>query len=75
MSVIGKFQCVLVEDQPSCSNKQVTLTAVVSGSEENKSFSKYTPSGIVQMAVSYDTPASDFFVQGESYYLTFDKAE
>ena len=74
MKVKAKFVCVKVEDQPTCENRNVTLTAVTDGSEENKSFSKYTPSGNLNMTVSYDTPASSFFEQGVEYCLTFEVA-
>ena len=74
MKVKAKFVCVKVEDQPTCENQNVTLTAVIDGSEENKSFSKYTPSGNLNMTVSYDTPASSFFEEGVEYYLTLEVA-
>lgn len=53
--------------------KEVKLSAVVQGSEENKSFSKYTPSGNISIFITKETPAYDFFEVGEAYYLTFEK--
>ena len=42
---------------------------VISGSEENKSFAKYTPSGNLHIWISYETQASDAFEPGKEYYL------
>jgi hypothetical protein len=55
--------------------KLVTFSAVVSGSEENKSFSKYTPGANLEMYISDQTPASDYFTPGKEYYLNFEEAE
>ena len=41
--VRSKFVCVSVEDQPTYEQKVVSFSPVISGSEENKSFAKYTP--------------------------------
>ena len=43
--VRAKFVCTSVEDQPTYEQKVVSFSAVISGSEENKSFARYTPSG------------------------------
>lgn len=74
MIVKAKFICTTVEDQPDYQQKVVSFTPVVSGSEENKSFAKYTPAGSAQLWISYETPASDFFEPTKEYYLTFEKA-
>ena len=73
--VRAKFQCIKVEDHPDNQQKLVDFTPVIEGSEENKSFAKYTPSGGVYLNISYETPASDFFEEGKSYYLDFEEAE
>lgn len=73
--VRSKFVCVSVEDQPTYEQKVVSFSPVVSGSEENKSFAKYTPGGNAQLIISYETEASDFFESGKSYFLDFEKAE
>jgi hypothetical protein len=73
--VRAKFQCVKVEDQPDSQQKLVDFLAVTDGSEENKSFAKFTPAGGAYLNISYETPASDFFEAGKSYYLDFEKAE
>lgn len=65
----AKFMCTWIEDQPIYEQKIVSFSAVTSGSEENKSFAKYTPSGNLQMYISYETMASKAFEQGKEYYL------
>jgi len=71
----AKFVCTAIEDQPAYEGKLVSFSAVLDGSEENKSFAKYTPSGNLQMWISYETQASDAFEQGKEYYLDFSAAE
>ncbi|MFA6974022.1 MAG: hypothetical protein WC238_04785 [Parcubacteria group bacterium] len=75
MNVRAKFVCYGIKDNPPSESKTVTFGAVVSGSEENKSFSKFTPSGSLEMIISYDTPASEAFEQGKEYYLDISPAE
>lgn len=70
MSAIrAKFQCLVVEEQPDYQQKKVSFVAVTEGSEENKSFAKYTPAGSLELFVSDGTPASEFFEQGKEYYF------
>jgi hypothetical protein len=69
--VRAKFTCNGINDNPLNEYKSVTFTPVISGSEENKSFSKYTPSGSITMNISYETLASDFFTEGEEFYIDF----
>jgi hypothetical protein len=52
----------------------VLLRAVTSGSEENKSFWKYTPSGTIQMTISNPNAAAEF-EDGQEYYIDFTLAE
>lgn len=72
--VRAKFVCTCVEDQPTYEQKVVSFSPVISGSEENKSFAKYTPSGNLQLSISYQTPASEVFEQGKEYYLDINLA-
>jgi len=74
-TVKAKFECTGIDDQPEYQGKHVELVPVVTGSEENKSFSKFTPSGILNLMISYETPASDFFTIGGEYYLDIRKAD
>ena len=69
--VRAKFVCDSIEDQPEYEQKNVSFSAVIDDSEENKSFAKFTPSGILQMVISYETPASNAFEVGKEYYLDF----
>ena len=73
--VRAKFVCVGVSDNPEQEQKNISLIPVTDGSEENKSFSKYTPAGGVDLTISYETEASNFFEEGSEYYLDFTKAE
>jgi hypothetical protein len=52
----------------------VTMNPVTSGSEENKEFYKYTPSGSLDISVMPKSVA-DFFELGKEYYLDFIRAE
>lgn len=72
--VRSKFVCVGVEDQPEHEAKNVSFTPVIDGSEENESFSKYTPSGDINLQISYDTEASNAFAPGKEYYVDFTEA-
>ena len=71
----AKFKCTVVKDVPEYEQKSVYLTPVISGSEENKSFSKYTPSGSIHLNISYDTQASNSFEEGKEYYVDFSVSE
>lgn len=74
--VRAKFRCFHIEDYPESENKNVSFDVVTSDDcEENKSFSKFTPSGQLTMTISYDTPASDFFEVGKEYYLDITEAK
>jgi hypothetical protein len=49
------------------------MSAVTTGSEENKDFNQYTPSGTFEMFV--DNPkAKGFFKEGREYYMDFTEA-
>lgn len=73
--VRAKFICDGITDYPENENKSVSFHAVTTGSEENKSFSKYTPFGSLQMSVSYETEAVNAFEEGKEYYLDFTPVE
>jgi len=65
--VKAKFVCESVHDFGT--SKTVQLRAVTSGSEENKSFAKYTPSGSLQLSIDNGTDAGNLFVPRAEYYL------
>lgn len=74
-TVRAKFVCNGVADNPESGSKSVSFTPVIGGSDENKSFAKYTPSGGAHLNISYETDAANFFEQGKEYYLDFSEAE
>jgi len=55
-------------------NINVELLPAITGSEENKTFSKYTPSGKIALTITNEQ-AYDFFKIGKEYYIDFTKAE
>jgi hypothetical protein len=72
MNVItAKFKVGSVTDFGN-KNFEVKMTPVTGGSEENKSFSLYTPSGDVRLHVT-EPSAANFFEPSKEYYLTFSK--
>jgi hypothetical protein len=54
-------------------NVEANLSPVISGSEENKSFSLYTPSGAIKLHIT-NPDAIDFFEPGAEYFAEFRKA-
>lgn len=55
-------------------SREVKMSAVTSGSEENKSFSKWTPTASLSMNIS-NPECFDKFEVGKEYYIDFTKAE
>lgn len=73
MSVRCKFKCVSIErTENGCSN--LTFRAVTSGSEENKQFFKWTPSGELKVATVNNEAAAQF-EPGKDYYLDISPAD
>lgn len=56
------------------SGERVTLRAVTSGSPENESFFRYTPSGTIALEV-VSASAYDAFILGNEYYVDFTPAK
>lgn len=71
--VLAKFKCDSVTNFEN--GKTVNLSPVQSGSEENKAFAHYTPSGRLEMYIDNGTEAANLFEPGEEYFLEFSKAE
>lgn len=71
MNIKAKMKCESVLKTEF--GEEVKLTAVSSGSEENKTFSKYTPSANHSMTIT-NPDALGAFAPGKSYYLTFEEA-
>lgn len=55
-------------------NLEANLSAVVSDSEENKTFSVYTPNASLKMHIT-NPEALDFFEPGKEYIVEFRKVE
>lgn len=54
-------------------NVEANLSPVISDSPENKSFSKYTPSGAIKLHIT-NPDAVGFFEPAEEYFVQFSKA-
>lgn len=67
----AKFQCGAV--RKTVYGENVECTPVISGSEENKSFSAATPSGKLELMIT-NPEAYGSFVPGKSYYITIEEA-
>lgn len=67
----AKFSVTSVTNFPDQS-QAVNLHAVTSGSEENKSFSKYTPWGELKINIT-NPDAINFFKPGDEIYLNFSR--
>ena len=76
-AVRAKFKCSVVSKKVNWNRTpenpflyEVVMEPVMGGSEENKKFWKYTPSGSLKMA----SILSDAFEPGKEYYLDFMEA-
>ena len=72
-SIRAKFKVGSVTDYGS-NNQGIQMSPVVSGSEENKSFSIYTPSGKIELHVT-NPSVLDFFKAGQEVYVDFTQAD
>jgi hypothetical protein len=75
--VRAKFKCVEKGEAGSTTtdkHTKVILQAVTTGSEENKTFWRWTPSGRLEMSV-LNTQAGTLFEVGKEYYVDFTPAE
>lgn len=75
MAVRGKFQVQSVTTHSWNPNaKTVKLHAVSTGSKENESWAKYTPSGTIEMLIE-NPPAADQLAIGKEFYVDFTPAD
>lgn len=74
MKILSKWKCNAIRLYSNDPNgaKTYFFSPVTGGSDENRSFSKYTPSGELSMYV--DNPECVFEI-GKEYYLTFEAAQ
>lgn len=70
-TIRAKFNVAEITKYGNGGGANIVLMPVVSGSEENKSFWKYTPSGKIELNIT--EPGAEFEL-GE-YYIDFTKAE
>jgi len=71
-TILAKFKVGSVTDFGN-NNHNVNLSPVVNGSDENKSFSQWTPSGKIEMHIT-NPECIGFFEAGSEYYVEFRKA-
>jgi len=67
----AKFECFKINEAFEGDEKvheEVQMRAVTEGSEENKSFSKWTPAGGFDLFIT-NPDAFGFYKEGEEYYL------
>lgn len=69
--LLAKMYCAHVTNFGN-SNIEANLQAVTGNSEENKTFSKYTPSASLKMAVN-NPDANGFYEPGYEYLITIEK--
>ena len=70
--VRAKFRCI--DKQPNEYGSLIKLETVMSGSEENEKFFKFTPYGQLSMG-TVNPAASDQFEVGKEYFVDFSPAE
>lgn len=78
MNIKAKFKCLaVVEDNDHGGNKiqeQVSLCPVINDSEDNKNWSKWTPSGSLSMTITNPDAWGAFEVNKE-YFVDFTPAQ
>jgi len=74
MSVRAKFKCISVTvGEGEYATAQISLEPVIDGSDENKSFYKYTPGGRIDLQV-VNPAAAGQFSPGQEFYVDFTPA-
>lgn len=68
-----KFVCTAKNEEPDGS-ASITLNAVCDGSEENKTFFKYTPGGYLSFS-TINPEAAKQIEQDKEYYIDISPAE
>ena len=73
MVIKAKFKCTSITKFEG-GNESVSLTPVYGGSDENKTWSEFTPSGKLEMMITAKGAVGQF-VPGEEYYLDITPAK
>lgn len=74
MTVRAKFVCNFIQKASDDSHRTIHMAPVISDTEENKAWSKYTPGGLLQMHIS-NPAAFEQFEQGKEYFIDIQPAE
>ncbi|MEI9856384.1 hypothetical protein [Enterobacter mori] len=74
MSVRAKFHCHFIQKADGDSLRTIHMSPVTADTEENKSWSKYTPGGQLQMVIS-NPAAFELFEQGKEYFIDIQPAK
>jgi hypothetical protein len=74
MTVRAKFNCLSIQKADDDSYRVVNMTPVTADTPENKTWSKYTPGGLLQMHIS-NPAAFEQFESGKKYYIDISPAE
>jgi hypothetical protein len=72
MTVRAKMKCISITN--TADSATARLEPVVSGSEENKSFYRWTPGGHIELNMIHKDTAKQF-EPGKEYYVDFTPAE
>lgn len=68
MNIRAKMSCKKAASDSSDTQDSIRLEAVIDGSEENKQFSKWTPSASLDIVISNPDARGKFEV-GKEYYV------
>jgi len=71
-AVKAKFVCQSTQRDGGL--EEVRLSPVTDGSEEDNTFSKYTPSGLLELSITNEN-VFGFFEVGKKYYLDITPAD
>ncbi|HAS1024530.1 TPA: hypothetical protein I3764_000111 [Enterobacter cloacae] len=74
MTVRAKFFCQSIQKAEDGSYRTIHMSPVTADTEENKTWSKYTPGGQLQMVIS-NPSAFDLFEQGKEYFIDIQPAQ
>lgn len=74
MSVSAKFRWHFIRKAEDDSHRTIHMSPVTADTPENKSWSKYTPGGLLQMHIS-NSAAFEQFELYKEYYVDIQSAE
>ncbi|ORJ47812.1 hypothetical protein B2M27_23975 [Kluyvera intermedia] len=74
MTVRAKFRCHFIQKGSDNESRTVHMSPVTADTPENKTWSQYTPGGLLQMHIS-NPDAFNQFEQGKEYYIDIQAAD